>query len=123
VPGIQLCYKTCGPDNLGAKSETCVNGVYAEMSGCSFDPTRDFSCYRIPTTANAICPAGTPQPSQPCDVPPCTLCNSMQGLPGGATGGPGLIGYCVCSPPDAAGVRTWSCANDTAWPCPAGMGC
>src|SRR5262245_10177432 len=29
----QLCYKTCGPEKAGAKSETCTGGVYAEMSG------------------------------------------------------------------------------------------
>src|SRR3954449_6317656 len=31
----QLCYKPCGPDKAGAKSETCSPaGVYVEMSGC-----------------------------------------------------------------------------------------
>ena len=38
------------------KSETCAGGVYAEMSGCSFDPSRDYSCYSLPGVANAICP-------------------------------------------------------------------
>ena len=40
----QLCYKTCGPEKQGAKSETCTGGVYAEMSGCSFDPAVNFAC-------------------------------------------------------------------------------
>ena len=49
------------------------------MSGCTFEPTRDFSCYKIPTAANTACPAGvTPQGSMACDVPHCTLCNSTR---------------------------------------------
>src|SRR5215471_7707584 len=36
---VQFCYKTCGPEKSGVKSETCqTSGTYAEMSGCSFDP-------------------------------------------------------------------------------------
>jgi hypothetical protein len=62
----------------------------------------------------------------PCDVPPCTLCNSSQGISGGqfmdSTGAPKL-GYCVCTPPNASGTRTWSCGNDMSWPCPLGAGC
>jgi hypothetical protein len=124
---IQFCYKPCGPENTGAKSDTCVGGVYVEMSGCAFDPSRDYSCYKIPTSANVICPAGvTPQASAACSVPACTLCNSVGGLPGGRyldAAGADKIGYCVCREPNATGVRTWSCASDTAWPCPAGAGC
>ena len=124
----QVCYKTCGPVKEGAKSETCTGGVYAEMSGCSFDPTKEFSCYRIPSAANPSCPAGvTPESSFPCDVPHCTLCNSLQGIVGGsyfdATGAAPKFGWCVCQEPNANGLRTWSCASDTAWPCPLGAGC
>ena len=54
----QLCYKTCGPEKAGVKSETCTGGVYAEMSGCSFDPAVNFACYKIPAAANTVCPAG-----------------------------------------------------------------
>lgn len=123
----QLCYKTCGPEKAGAKSETCTGGVYAEMSGCSFDATKDFSCYKIPAAANTMCPAGaTPQASQDCTVDMCVLCNSTGGLPGGHyndSGGADKMGYCVCQAANSAGKRTWSCASDTAWPCPAGLGC
>jgi hypothetical protein len=123
----QLCYKPCGPEKVGAKSETCsTGGVYVEMSGCSFDPSRDYSCYNIPGFANPICPAGVPQAATACDVPRCSLCNSNQGVAGGqyvdVSGAP-KIGYCVCQAPNSAGVRTWSCASDTQWPCPASHGC
>jgi len=124
----QFCYKTCGPESVGVKSEMCTTaGTYAEMSGCSFDPGRDYSCYRIPTATNAVCPMGvTPQASAACDVPPCTLCNTLQGSIGGqyldASGAP-KVGWCVCREPSATGTRVWSCASDTAWPCPLGAGC
>jgi hypothetical protein len=123
----QLCYKTCGPEKSGVKSLTCAaDGTYAEMSGCTFDPTRDFSCYSIPEVATTICPNETPQASQTCDVPSCMPCNSTFGLAGGQyfdSGGAAKVGWCVCQAPNAAGVRTWSCASDTAWPCPLGAGC
>jgi hypothetical protein len=125
----QFCYKTCGPERSGVKSETCtIAGTYAEMSGCTFDPTRDYSCYKIPVDANAACPAGqVPMASAPCEVPPCLLCNGLQGVVGGqyfdSTGTP-KIGWCVCSSTvNSVGVHTWSCASDTAWPCPLGSGC
>ena len=102
-------------------------GTYAEMSGCSFEPTRDFSCYKIPAAANTACPAGvTPQGSMACDVPHCTLCNSLGGIVGGSyldSGGAPKIGWCTCQEPNAHGLRTWTCASDTAWPCPLGAGC
>jgi hypothetical protein len=129
LPDIPFCYKSCGPEGVGAKTETCNTslGTYAEMSGCSFDPYRDYSCYKLPAIANAVCPAGvTPQSSQPCDVPYCTLCNSLQGLVGGQYSDPGganKLGWCVCKQPDATGTRAWSCASDVFWPCPLGSGC
>src|SRR5262245_8710751 len=79
----QSCFKTCGPDKVGTKAETCQGGVYNEMSGCTFDETRDYSCYAIPSAPNPVCPVGlTPMASQLCDVPPCSVCNSFQGLAG-----------------------------------------
>jgi hypothetical protein len=124
---VQLCYKTCGPEKQGAKSETCTGGVYAEMSGCSFDSATNFACYKIPAAANTMCPAGvTPQAAEDCTVDMCVLCNTTGGLPGGhynVSGGADKMGYCVCQAANSAGKRTWSCASDTAWPCPAGLGC
>lgn len=123
---IQSCFKPCGPESVGMKSETCTNGVYLEMAGCSFDPARDYSCYRIPVTANAACPAGvTPMAGGACAVAPCMLCNSLGGVDGGHfldASGADKIGYCVCRA-DASGAPTWSCATTTSWPCPGGIGC
>jgi hypothetical protein len=118
----QLCYKTCGPNSIGFKSETCTVGSYVEQSGCSFQTGADFSCYKIPATVDPSCPTTAPQASQPCTVATCTLC-------GGTTGyldstGASKTGYCVCPTPSATtGISKWSCASSTAWPCPAGQGC
>src|SRR6185295_18316346 len=106
---IQFCYKTCGPESKGVKSETCqTSGTYAEMSGCSFDPAGDYTCYKLPTAATA-CPADTtPQAGQACDLPTCTLCNSLQGLATGGyldTSGSAKVGYCVCREANSAGTR------------------
>ena len=101
----QFCYKTCGPEKTGVKTEMCTTaGTYAEMSGCSFEPSRDFSCYKIPAAANTACPAGvTPQGSMACDVPHCTLCNSLGGIVGGSyldSGGAPKTGWCTCQEPN-----------------------
>jgi len=123
----QLCYKTCGPEKTGVKSETCSAAKYAEMSGCSFDPAADYTCYKIPTASNAACPAGVmPAASSACTVDHCVLCNSTGGLPGGMysdSGGMAKTGYCVCQLAGSSGTRNWSCASDTAWPCPLSKGC
>src|SRR5262245_16666687 len=124
---LQWCYTPCGPERQGGQALTCISGFYNQASFCAFDPSEDFSCYAIPTAPNAACPAGvTPQASQSCNVPHCTLCNTSQGVFGGQyldSSGAAKIGYCVCQPPDANGARTWSCATDLMWPCPGGAGC
>jgi hypothetical protein len=125
----QMCYKTCGPAKSGVKLETCTTaGTYSEMSGCTFDRTKDFACYKIPATANTACPAGvTPQGSMDCGtVPECMACNSLQGVVGGQyldSTGAAKPGWCVCQAANGSGLRSWSCASDTAWPCPLGSGC
>ncbi|HEY6081154.1 MAG TPA: hypothetical protein VIW29_20205 [Polyangiaceae bacterium] len=119
----QLCYKTCGPDSVGFKSETCTAGAYAEQSGCSFPEADDYSCYKIPTALDASCPTETITASTACTVAACTPCadaggnyyDSKMNL---------KVGYCVCPMPAApGGTSKWSCASDTAWPCPTGKGC
>jgi hypothetical protein len=124
---VQFCYKTCGPEKTGVKSETCqTSGTYAEMSGCTFDSTRDYSCYKLPAISNAACGVGAPNAGSTCDVAACTVCNSLAGEPGGTyldSAGASRLGYCVCQAPNSAGLRTWSCASDTAWPCPGNSGC
>jgi hypothetical protein len=114
----QLCYKTCGPQSVGFKSETCTGGAYAEMSGCSFPTGADYSCFKIPTTVDPTCPTSPPQASQPCAVAACVVCN-VGGNYLDSTGA-SKQGYCVC--PSATGGK-WTCASGTAWPCPAGQGC
>jgi len=124
---IQLCFKSCGPDKTGVKSETCsAAGVYEEMDGCRFDPNGDYSCYKIETVANTRCPMGTPTASQTCNTATCTACNNNRGAQGGqyfdASGTP-QVGYCVCEPANSAGMRVWSCAPEMQWPCPDSSGC
>jgi len=118
----QLCYKTCGPESIGFKSETCTNGAYVEQSGCSFPADMDYSCFKIPAALDASCPAMPPQASQPCTVAACTPCNA-----GGNyldSTGASKAGYCVCpAAAGSSGTRKWSCASGTAWPCPSGKGC
>ena len=116
----QLCYKTCGPQSSGFKSETCTAGAYAEQSGCTFPAANDYSCYKLPATPSAACPATPPQASMPCSVAACTPCNAG-GMYLDSTG-TSKPGYCVC-PASTSGASKWSCASSTAWPCPAGKGC
>ena len=124
----QRCYKTCGPESIGFKSEQCTAGVYVEQSGCSFLTGVDFSCYKIPTDSSGTfvldpsCPTDVPQASTVCTVNTCTLCNLNNGYLDSS--GAAKTGYCVCPTPSATtGVSKWSCASSTAWPCPAGQGC
>jgi hypothetical protein len=115
----QLCYKTCGPESIGFKSETCTAGTYVEQSGCSFPPGMDYSCFKIPAMISAACPTTIPQAGMACTVAPCTLCN-LNGAYLDSTSTM-KMGYCVC--PMGTGMQKWSCASTTAWPCPAGQGC
>jgi hypothetical protein len=118
---IQSCYRTCGPDSIGWKPETCLGGVYVEGS-CEFPPGGDYTCFKIPAAIDPACPVMPPQASTPCDASACTPCNA-----GGAyldsTGAP-KIGYCICPAPGASGISKWSCATESNWPCPGpGQGC
>jgi hypothetical protein len=121
----QTCYKTCGPQSTGFKSETCSAGAYAEQSGCAFPADLDAACFKLPTTQDTTCPTAPPQASTECTVAPCTLCNGG----GGPTGtyldskGASKVGYCVCPAPGASGTSKWSCASTDAWPCPGAKGC
>jgi hypothetical protein len=90
----QLCYKTCGPNSIGFKSEICTAGVYVEQSGCSFPSDQDYSCYKIPTTVDTACPTDVPQASTVCTVATCTLCSVNGGYLDSS--GAAKTGYCVC---------------------------
>jgi hypothetical protein len=119
----QKCFKTCGPQSVGFKSETCTAGAYAE-GACEFPAEKDYSCFKIPATGidHAACGATTPKASDTFDVPECTLCNDANSQYQDSTGA-AKSGYCVCQPPNSSGVRKWTCASTTAWPCPLGKGC
>jgi hypothetical protein len=119
----QLCYKSCGPNNVGFKYEMCTGGHYNEQSGCSFpmDASADYSCYKIPAAIDPSCPTTMPQSSMPCTVAACVLCNvGGMYLDSSSTA---KMGYCVCPAPNKSGMSKWSCASSTAWPCPLGPGC
>jgi hypothetical protein len=115
---VQLCSKTCGPEKKGVKSETCTNGAYAE-GDCQFDPSGSYMCYAIPATPDPTCPTTAPMASSACAIADCVVCGGTTGYTD--SGGNAKTGYCVCQA--AATNPTWSCASNTAWPCPNGSGC
>jgi hypothetical protein len=117
---VQLCYKTCGPNSIGFKSETCQQGAYVEQSGCTFPDENDYSCYAIPASKPATCPAGTPRAAEDCGVAECTLCfgGGLANPTYQDSSGTQKEGYCVCT--DAG---EWTCASVPSWPCPGGDGC
>jgi len=119
---VQECFRQCGPAQVGWKTETCQAGVYAE-SDCSFPEDGDYSCYALPDEIDpAICPQDSPpRATEECGSPLCTACNvngqyfdTADNL---------KEWYCVCREPDEDGVRRWTCASITAWPCPFSRGC
>jgi hypothetical protein len=113
TPEGRSCYKTCGPDAVGYKLETCSSGLYAE-SDCAYLQDKDYSCYRLPLSPATppACAAGT-QGSMPCSIPACTPCGGTYLDSTGAQ----KSGYCVCS---AANI-TWTCGSTStnSWPCSA----
>ncbi len=123
----QLCDKTCGPINVGYKTETCTSAAYVEGS-CQFPTGVDYSCFKVPTADSASCPTTEPQHGQPCSITQCsTPCTGTAceicGVAAGYldTSGNQKTGYCVCAAGSSGGK--WSCSSTTAWPCPAGQGC
>ena len=118
----ELCYRPCGPSSVGWKTETCLAGVYAE-GDCTFPDDRTYECYKIPAEIDAVaCQLdGPPSATDECNAPLCTACNFAGQYQD--TGDNVKDGYCVCLEPDADGIRRWTCASNTAWPCPFGRGC
>jgi hypothetical protein len=118
----KLCYRPCGPNQVGWKTETCTAGVYAE-GDCSFSADKDYSCYKIPDEIDeAACGISEPPAAtQPCDAPLCMSCN-VQGFYQDS-GNDLKEGFCSCREADAGGVRRWTCASTVAWPCPFSQGC
>jgi len=114
--GAQLCYKSCGPDNVGYKPLTCQGGMYDELqSGCTFPTSQDYGCYAVPQTLPTDCPAGMPRGGQPCQIASCIVCFGGTSFAPQYQDSTGTQknGYCVCS---QAGV--WTCGTyPEAWPC------
>jgi hypothetical protein len=118
----QTCYKGCGPDNVGYKQLICQLGTYQETQsgGCTFPKGHDYTCYAVPPTLPAACPAGVPRGGQSCQVASCTVCYGGSGASPQYEDSTGAdkYGYCVCS---ETGV--WTCGTrPESWPCP-GPGC
>ena len=116
-----LCYKGCGPDNVGYKPLSCQGGTYQEtQSGCTFPTPHDYSCYSVPPSLPAVCPAGVPRGGRACQIATCIVCfggSSFSPQYQDSTGTQ-KEGYCVCSEAGA-----WTCGTrPEAWPCP-GAGC
>lgn len=121
----QTCYRPCGPAQVGWKLEECRAGVYAEED-CRFPTDGDYSCYRLPDNPEDIDEAACgltapPAARDECTAQVCMACN-FNGFYED-TGGDAKEGFCVCREPDETGVRRWTCASDTAWPCPTSAGC
>ena len=118
---VQLCWRSCGPESIGWKTETCTAGVYAE-GDCQFDPEDDYSCFAIPDEIDASCPTDVPpKATDECDIAECTLCNVDGHFYDSQEND--KTGYCVCVPATDDKPAVWSCSSATAWPCPLGMGC
>ena len=116
------CYKSCGPNNLGFKPETCVAGAYDELQlKCTFPTAQDYSCYKIPLALPEQCPPATvPRAGRLCQIPSCIPCfggNALAPQYQDSTGAQ-KEGYCVCSE-----IGSWTCASTPSWPCPDGDGC
>lgn len=121
----QQCYRPCGPAQVGWKLEECRAGVYAEED-CRFPGDGDYSCYRLPEDPadidSVVCGVtAPPAATDECSAPMCMACNYDGYYED--TGGDAKEGYCICREPDAMGVRRWTCASTTAWPCPTSNGC
>jgi hypothetical protein len=119
---VKVCYRSCGPNQVGWKTETCTAGVYAE-GDCRFPVEGDYACYKIPETIDkgACAITAPPAATDPCEAPACMSCN-FDGFYED-TAGDAKEGYCICRDPDEEGVRRWTCASITAWPCPTSRGC
>jgi len=98
----------------------CTGTAYTEAD-CTFDQSKSYSCYTIPTTTDAMCPTTQAQlqASQPCSIPDCVVCGATTGYLDSKSAP--QTGYCVCQA--GATTPTWSCASTNAWPCPSSNGC
>ena len=103
------CYRPCGPDAMGFKISTCVDG--ADLEGqCQFPSDKDYSCYKLPLRFPA-CPDAVALAGSLCSDPTCQPCGPTFTDSTGVS----KTGYCVCS-----SIGHWTCGStgSGAWPCP-----
>jgi hypothetical protein len=133
---VQKCDKTCGPANVGYKTETCTDATYAE-GDCTFPSDANYACFGLadpPADAEGCPTDAPPQHNQPCSLAICQTAaigkgcaqTTACGVCGVATGyldsgGSSKTGYCICIA--GANGGKWACGSTSAWPCPAGNGC
>ena len=125
----QFCYKTCGPEKTGVKTETCTTaGTYAEMSGCSFEPSQGFLLLQDPDRGQHGVPGGRDAPGLDGLRRPALRAlqqprrRRRRQLPRLGRRAQGRLVH-LPGAERGTGLRTWTCASDTAWPCPLGAGC
>jgi hypothetical protein len=113
--GSAVCYKYCGPESQGYKTETCNGSKYVEEA-CTFSSTTNYACYSL----DSVAPCASPPPSSTdsCSLPPCHPCGNADATGYYDSSGAAKIGYCVCTT-----SGKYSCGSTVAWPCPDGKGC
>ena len=118
------CWNTCGPNKAGFKNCTCAAGIW-NCPVCAYDPSHDFSCYKITATV-ALCP---PDPTDAvgmlpisggaCTQDACKPCGSATAFAYRDSSNAPKAGYCVCVPPpadaDAGTGSKYSCASIKEW--------
>jgi hypothetical protein len=109
------CKKSCGPQSVGWKSETCTNALVVEGKTCEFecgDTSVNWGCYSL-TAATSCDTTNVPVSGAACTAAACVPCA------GGYkdTSNTAKTGACVCVA--GATMSKWSCAATTptnAWP-------
>jgi hypothetical protein len=113
--GSAVCYRYCGPESQGYKSEICNGSKFLE-GDCTFSDTTNYACYSL--TSVAACATTPPTTGSTCTISTCKPCGSSTTTGYKDSSGSAKIGYCVCT-----SDGKWSCAGTTTWPCPNGTGC
>ena len=112
----QFCYKTCGPEKTGVKTDTCAaNGVYAEMVRLHLRSGQGLLLLRDPVGAPTrsalagVAPQGklacaTSRPLRAVQQPPAVCRAATISIRRGAP----KVGWCTCQLPNGGVLRTWS---------------
>jgi hypothetical protein len=115
------CFNTCGPNKSGTKNCTCSAGIWS-CPVCAYDPAKDYTCYKIPTTIAACPPDATdtsgmmlPASGGACTLAPCKPCGSGTANAYRDSKGVPKIGYCICVPSTDGTTNVYSCASTKEW--------